>query len=462
MAQDMDNDKFLEELNSQLIKQKKEMDPFAGKEVEIDVESLGLDDLSKKEVPTPEVPKSLPENLPTPKNLKDSSNKEKKEINTKDIKKDNVDKDDSADKSKINDKIITNQDLKKANSNKPDNKSKSPPKVEMPKDQSDIKDDENSTVSAVKNLLDKIKKSAILNSIEEVTNKIIAKEDDEDIKEDVKEDVKVKNDEIKNEDSAVDKEMELLRQKYVLPLQDGSEYKDLSSSYARPVTKNLNQYIKDEAPALPILSRFRTNDNLHIPLIPTPQERINNLFNAIDSQNVRYFNSSYKYVQNPNVISMRGETLLTYAIMSRNYPILASILSKGADPNRPNKLGYNPIIITIETKDFRAFYMLLENGANINYEDKFGRNYLMYAARVGFLPAVEYLIDRGIDINSQDKNGFTPLAIASKNNRALVAKYLSKNGARAWSDNFNIDDSESVPVKDLRIMRDLQGKWQKK
>ena len=429
---DATSNQFLKDLNSQLLEQKKALDPFGGKKVEIDIESLGLDNVneaSKKQL-----------------NSKEEVSKNKKVVDSK------ITNDNGPPKVEFLN-AEENKDLKDDEDNAKevkDNQDNSVKKIIT--EEKKPENDQEGILGSIKKIVNKIIESDIVESTLDITNKLpLGKK--ESTKSEPKE-IKAKEN-VKSQEEIFEEEMEVLRQKYVYPLQDGDEYQDLKASYARPQKKDLNHYIKDEAPALPILSRFRTNDNLHIPVIPTPQERINHLFSTIDKQNVRYFNSSYKYVQNPNAYNIYGETLLTYAIQRRNYQILASILARGADPNLSNKLGHSPAAIAIEIKDFMAFQMLFENGANLNFRDKFGRNYLMYAARVGFLPAVEYLIDKGIDINSRDDDGFTPLAIANKNNRQLVIKYLVKNGAKAWS-----PDDQQNNVNQISIMRELQNRWQ--
>ncbi len=429
-----DSDQFLKDLNQDLLRQKKELDPFSDNKVKIDIESLGLDYIENKDQKSSDLP--IIENL-----------------NNNDKKLDNINLDKIKQSVELDNKKEENDQVKSSNQ---ENEKKEEKKEEGNKIKYDDQID-NKSINQKLNKIEEAKKdNEIIDSKSlDISNKL------------VKDALKENDSLIKEKQEIYEEKIKYLRKEYLLPLLDKQlldgyidEYNSIGSLYIEPQKKNLNQYIKDKTPALPILSRFRTNDNLHIPIIPTPQERINYLFFAIDMQNVRYFNSSYRYVQNPNVFNLNGDSLLTYAIINRNYPILASVLARGADPNMPNKLGYNPVTIAIEIKDFPSFYMLMERGANINYRDKFGKNYLMYAARAGFLPAIEYLLNKGLDINAEDNEGFNALSIAYKYENDIIIKYLIKNGAKTWNNKNDLDFKSQNPyLKDMPIMHELKNKW---
>jgi len=220
-----------------------------------------------------------------------------------------------------------------------------------------------------------------------------------------------------------------------------------------PREKDLAPFALEELPPLPILNRSRTIDNYHIPFVYTPKEYIDIMFSAISLGSISYFNEAYKYVLNPNAMNEQGDTILTYAIFLKRYPVITSVLAKGADPNLPNRLGYNPVSIAIELGDFVALEILAKNNADLKYKDAFGRNYLMHASRVGFLPAVDLLVRSGIDINEMDDDGFTPLIIAYRHKKELVVQYLIKNGAKTWVDRpYN-------PQKKYFI-NELNDRWQ--
>ena len=205
-----------------------------------------------------------------------------------------------------------------------------------------------------------------------------------------------------------------------------------------PKRKELAPFALEELPPLPILNRSRNTENFHIPYVYTPKEYIDIMFSAISMGSISYFNEAFKYVLNPNVTNDQGDTILTYAIFLKKYPVISSVLAKGADPNLPNKLGHNPVSIAIELLDFQALELLSKNKADLHYKDAFGRTYLMHASRLGFLPAVDLLIKNNVNINEMDNDGFTALSIAYRHKKELVVQYLLKNGAKTWVEkNYN-------------------------
>lgn len=436
---------FMSDLNSELEAQKDSLDPFQGEEVEIDLDSLNVEDpksnISENNQDLEEDLFNDDQNLYQENDLTESFENEDSEKKSDDLKEQNSQPITNLDKTDEKNQDIQSSEIKKDD------------KISGQINSNITKNDEAipTQTKAIKNLMNKLSDNEEKSekSVDQETEKNDDKLNDEvKANDQQKKDDEVNPDKISNKPSPQDQEYEELRKKYIEYIKDGN----IETPFEMPAKKDINRYIIDETPALPILSRYRTNENLHIPVIPTPYERIDSLFQAIAIRNVSFFNSSYKYVQNPNVFNRQGDNLITYSIIFKSYPTLISALNKGADPNLPNKLGYTPAAIAIELKDLRALEMLFENGADINYEDKFGRNYLMYAARVGFLGAIDFLIKKGIDINATDNDGFTALAIAYKNNREVAIKYLIKNGGKTWAGN-------PFESKSGSLMKELENRW---
>ena len=150
--------------------------------------------------------------------------------------------------------------------------------------------------------------------------------------------------------------------------------------------------------------------------------------------------------------NVQGDTALTYAIIMRKYPVIESILTKGADPNMPNKLGYTPFALAIELSDSKSLSILLKNQVDLNYVDAYKRNYLIQASRIGFLPAMEALVRSGIDLDAIDSDGFGAIATAQRNKQDVAVKYLVKSGARLWVEKPYDPESQS-------IMNELRDRW---
>jgi hypothetical protein len=379
----------LDEINADLKAKKAELEPFDQTKVKVDVESLGLDDVDKKEdkksievkSPPPPVEQETPEASPS--KVKDGVDSEKKVEEVKKI-----------DEVKVEQSAIT------------------------PASASDNKKTSDQYLNAQK-------KKNMKRRLEMERQK--------------KENAKKQKDKIEK--------FKKLRDLYLLDSNEGDAEEKIT-----PRKKNLNPFANEDMPALPILNRYRSGENNHIPIILTPREKVDLLFKAISTNNVSFFNDSYRGVENPNVQNAFGDTILTYAILMRRYSIVASIIAKGADVNRANKLGYTPVNIAIELLDFKLLEMLVNNKADLNYLDAFGRSYLMHAARVGFLPAADLFLSNGIDVNLMDKDGFTALAIAYRHKKEVLVQYLLKHGAKTWIE-------KPYDPKNQSLIQELENRW---
>lgn len=228
------------------------------------------------------------------------------------------------------------------------------------------------------------------------------------------------------------------RRKFIVPRK-----KDLSWSDRFYVTKDM---------APPLISRSRDSENSHIPVIPTFKEKIFSLFRTIRSNDISAFNNLYRKIAIPDIKNSKGETILTYALLLKRHPVVASILAKGADPDLPNNLGHTPLDIAIENMDLKSVKILIDNHADIDYSDKYNRTFLMLAARRGYLPIVRLLVDSGADVNKYDNFGRTALSIALRHKKEIIAKFLLKKGALTWIEK-PMDESRQ------QFILELQNRW---
>ena len=380
----------LDEINADLKAKKAELEPFDQGKVKVDVESLGLDDVDKKEdkksievKSPPPTPVGQETSEASPSEVKDGVDSEKKVEEVKKI-----------DEVKIGQSAITSPSA--SDTKKPSDQYLNAQKKKNMKRRLEMERQKKGNAKKQKDKIEKFKK---------------------------------------------------LRDLYLLDSNEGDAEEKIT-----PRKKNLNPFANEEMPALPILNRYRSGENNHIPIILTPREKVDLLFKAISTNNVSFFNDSYRGVENPNVQNAFGDTILTYAILMRRYSIVASIIAKGADVNRANKLGYTPVNIAIELLDFKLLEMLVNNKADLNYLDAFGRSYLMHAARVGFLPAADLFLSNGIDVNLMDKDGFTALAIAYRHKKEVLVQYLLKHGAKTWIE-------KPYDPKNQSLIQELENRW---
>ncbi len=406
----------LSEINADLKAKKAALEPFNEKDVKVDVESLGLDDLDKK---SEKVEEKKPEEKPKENPIVPNAASEKppeKSSEGESLQADSEKKEPIGIIDKIKN-FLNKKDADKAG------------EVELTEEELKKKE-------AAEKYINSQKKKQLKKRLEEEKRR-------------------KRNEELQQKKL---KKLNELREQYLIKIdadtgQESEEDSDEGSEEKIvPHKKEINKFITEELPAPPILNRFRTAENMHIPTVLTPKEKIDTLFEAIASGNIGFFNSAYKNVDNSNAKNQFGDTILTYATLTKKYSVIASILSKGADPNKTNNLGYTPLDIAIEMLDSKALELLIENKADINYLDNFGRTYLMHAARVGFLPAVESLVSRSADVNAMDNDGFTALSIAYRHKKEIIVKYLLKNGAKTWIEKPYDPQNQS-------LIKELENRW---
>lgn len=413
----------MDQINAILKAKKESLEPFKEKDVKIDLESLGLDDLSKSKSATEEKilkTEELQENQATPEVIKDASQK-----------KDEV---------KIEQKKQVEAPLKTENKKietLPEKKTEELKKEEQKPLAQNTKT-KKKNVGKTSRYINSVKKRDLKNRLESEKRQYV----------------------YEKKRAEQNRKLQELRKKYLAEFEEKDSdlanneevFDEEETDVILPQKKNLNKFISEEPPALPILDRFRTSDNLHIPIILSYEERKNILFDAINIGNINYFNSAYKYIENPDVTNQSGDTILTYAILTQKYPVMVAILARGADPNLPNALGYSPIDIAVELLDIKALEILVKNKADINYFDSFGRTSLMHAARVGFLPAVELFVLQGANVNIMDNDGFTALSIAYRHQKEIIVKFLLKNGAKPWIE-------KPYEAEKHSLIKELENRW---
>ena len=435
-------------------------------EKQIDVEMLGLDDIDEKE-DVGVIEEIAVENLPSGKIANES------ELSFPVVKMPESDK-----REKENDKLAK---AEKKRNDKIKEEEVSFPKVAFP-DKKEVNvsqdDDSNEKGLEVNNIVKSEKKDGDNNQDQDGSSGILGKiQGFIDRKSDKgKKKVNLKLlDALSSKDEKVevvkdDKELERinlakekkerldkLREKYLIKLTDDGKFKDTSEKIIVPKKKHLSwgdsfNHTVDMPP--PLLSRDRSADNSHIPIIPTFKEKVASLFSTIRTDDISAFNNAYSKITVPDLKNHRGDTILTYAMLIKNHSVASAILSKGADPDLPNALGYTPLDIAIENMDLKGVKILIDNQANINYVDRYNRTFLMLATRKGYLPIVQILVENGAKVNEVDSHGRTALTIAYRHKKEIVAKYLIVKGAKAWIEKpYNSGEQ--------RLIKELENRWKR-
>ncbi len=468
----------LDQINADLLAKKAKAEPFKDKDVKVDLESLGLDEIDAKdakiaaenapEKPAPVVNTLTAEDLPDPKKteIKKSQliapTKEEKSVAPIVTMEDKI----REARKKIK---VESPATSKAENSINDKSDKDAQKAELP---TEVKAAPGVEAAPTVVTPSEINKNSEQNSVETVATKKESKAKEAYINSQKKQNLKkqlaakkaAKKKAEENEKKRKEKLKKLnqLREKYLIKINTDKSLdskildEDLSDIDEKiiPQKKDINKFVSYERPAPPILDRYRNRENQGIPIVISRKEKADILFRSIGQEDISFFNSAYNDIEDPNLRNDVGDTILTYAILLQKREVVASILARGADPDLPNKLGYTPLQITLESLDIASFNLVVNGGADINAVDGFGRTPLMHAARLGFLAAIDILIKKGADVNALDYDGFNALAIANKYQQDLAVTLLLKNGAKPWVEKPYDPESES-------LIKQLDNKWRR-
>jgi hypothetical protein len=130
----------------------------------------------------------------------------------------------------------------------------------------------------------------------------------------------------------------------------------------------------------------------------------------------------------PEFLADRIGTGLMIAAWEGNIPMMELFVSRGADVNRMNRVGEQPLLHAAWKGRVEAVRWLLARGARVN---RAGQEWsaLHYAAFGGHEEVVRLLLERGADINARAPNGASPLMMAAREGREPVARLLLDGGA---------------------------------
>ena len=98
-----------------------------------------------------------------------------------------------------------------------------------------------------------------------------------------------------------------------------------------------------------------------------------------------------------------GTTALIRAAASGHVELVEMLLSKNADPLKPNWYG-TALHCAAEAGQCETIKPLLDTGMDVDTRDDFGRTPLHCAAQTNRLPAVKLLLSRGADLHARDKS----------------------------------------------------------
>ncbi|PVH81353.1 ankyrin [Cadophora sp. DSE1049] len=139
-------------------------------------------------------------------------------------------------------------------------------------------------------------------------------------------------------------------------------------------------------------------------------------------------------------IGDRRTALLFAARHSPAIEVVDLLLSKGANPNKPDMRGRTPLVMSLladKEDTFQAFAGSSSLGVDLTCTDKDGRTLMHWAAEAGNVSAIDALYSKGIKIKSSDSLGMTSLHDACRCGKSEAAERLLEFGAdRSAKDNF--------------------------
>jgi ankyrin repeat protein/thioredoxin-related protein len=143
-------------------------------------------------------------------------------------------------------------------------------------------------------------------------------------------------------------------------------------------------------------------------------------------------------------------TPLIAAIIGGSDDVVTRLIVRGADVRLGDANRSTPLLYAALRLRFKTVERLLKKGAEADSADNDGDTPLLMAASssgggsIKALLTIRTLIDAGADVNHRNNAGVTPLLAAVKENDAVVARLLMRNGA-----NPRIGDNDGVTAFEL-------------
>jgi len=110
-----------------------------------------------------------------------------------------------------------------------------------------------------------------------------------------------------------------------------------------------------------------------------------------------------------------------------------ALLSKGANIEQKNRMGWTPLLTALNNNQFAVAELLLAKGADAKAADNRGETALGLAVKAGQKALVEQLVAKGADVNAMAGPGDNALSLAKKGGHTEIADFLVKRGGKELS-----------------------------
>jgi quinoprotein dehydrogenase-associated probable ABC transporter substrate-binding protein len=123
-------------------------------------------------------------------------------------------------------------------------------------------------------------------------------------------------------------------------------------------------------------------------------------------------------------------TELMNAIVGADAERMAFLIEKGADVNKPDRLGALPLGAAASIRRTDLMRILLDAGAKVDTADGDGMTALQHGINVNHVPSIELLAKHGADLEKGTEKGYTALELALSTGNFFAAKALIESGAK--------------------------------
>lgn len=172
--------------------------------------------------------------------------------------------------------------------------------------------------------------------------------------------------------------------------------------------------------------------------------KVEQLLNAIESNNVQRLDSLIRYGIDPNLnTSIYNTTPLLYAVELSSYEVVKSLVQHGANVDIADNFGTTPLMSAIKANKPTMALLLMQYTKQINKKDNNGSSALHYAAKTGNEMLFRKILQVGGNLRDLDRSGNNALfyAIAGRNkqiiNKLIDMQYFNlahqnKSGENAY------------------------------